>query len=69
MNHHGFGIDVHQVQPLDVAKLLRVTADKEKPSMILLGKQAIDGDCGQTGQILAGLLDWPQGTLLHNARL
>lgn len=50
------------LQPLAVAKLLKAIADKEQPQMIILGKQAIDDDCNQTGQMLAALLDWPQAT-------
>ncbi len=45
-----------------VAKLLRAIADKEQPQLIILGKQAIDDDCNQTGQMLAALLGWPQAT-------
>ncbi|MGH7038098.1 MAG: electron transfer flavoprotein subunit beta/FixA family protein, partial [Stellaceae bacterium] len=51
-----------ELQPLAVAKLLKAIAEKEKPGLIILGKQAIDDDCNQTGQMLAALLDWPQGT-------
>jgi electron transfer flavoprotein beta subunit len=45
-----------------VAKLLVTLAKKEKPDLVILGKQAIDDDCSQTGQMLAALLNWPQGT-------
>ncbi len=48
--------------PLAVAKLLKAVADKEQPQLIILGKQAIDDDCNQTGQMLAALLGWPQAT-------
>jgi len=48
------------LQPLAVAKLLKAVADKEQPQLIILGKQAIDDDCNQTGQMLAALLGWPQ---------
>jgi len=51
-----------ELQPLAVAKLLKALADKEQPSLIILGKQAIDDDCNQTGQMLAALLGWPQAT-------
>jgi len=51
-----------ELQPLAVAKLLKVIVEREKPTLILLGKQAIDDDAGQTGQMLAALLDYPQGT-------
>lgn len=50
------------LQPLAVAKLLKAIVESEKPDLILLGKQAIDDDAGQTGQMLAALLDYPQGT-------
>lgn len=50
------------VQPLQVAKLLKAVIQKEKPELVILGKQAIDDDSAQTGQILAGLLNWPQVT-------
>ena len=51
-----------ELQPLAVAKLLKALADKEQPGMVILGKQAIDDDCNQTGQMLAALADWPQAT-------
>ena len=51
-----------ELQPLAVAKLLKALADKEKPGLIIMGKQAIDDDMNATGQMLAALLDWPQGT-------
>ncbi|HWP17645.1 MAG TPA: electron transfer flavoprotein subunit beta/FixA family protein [Burkholderiaceae bacterium] len=51
-----------ELQPLAVAKLLKALVDKEKPDLVILGKQAIDDDCNQTGQMLAALLDWPQAT-------
>jgi electron transfer flavoprotein beta subunit len=51
-----------ELQPLAVAKLLKALATKESPQIILLGKQAIDDDCNQTGQMLAALLGWPQAT-------
>jgi electron transfer flavoprotein beta subunit len=50
------------VEPLAVAKLLKAIADAEQPGLIILGKQAIDDDCNQTGQMLAALLGWSQGT-------
>jgi electron transfer flavoprotein beta subunit len=50
------------LEPLAVAKLLKALADKEQPQLIILGKQAIDDDCNQTGQMLAALLGWPQAT-------
>jgi electron transfer flavoprotein beta subunit len=51
-----------ELQPLAVAKLLQAIAVKEKPPLVILGKQAIDDDANQTGQMLAALLDWPQAT-------
>ena len=51
-----------ELQPLAVAKLLKALVDKERPQLVVLGKQAIDDDCNQTGQMLAGLLDWGQAT-------
>ncbi len=51
-----------ELQPLAVAKLLKAIADKEQAQLIILGKQAIDDDCNQTGQMLAALLGWPQAT-------
>ncbi len=50
------------LQPLAVAKLLRALVTEEKPDIVILGKQAIDDDANQTGQMLAALLDWPQAT-------
>lgn len=52
------------LQPLAVAKLLKILVDKEQPGLIILGKQAIDDDCNQTGQMLAALGDWPQATFV-----
>ena len=51
-----------ELQPLAVAKLLKAIVDKEQPRLCILGKQAIDDDANQTGQMLAALLDWPQAT-------
>ena len=51
-----------ELQPLAVAKLLKAVVDKEQPSLVILGKQAIDDDCNQTGQMLAAMLGWPQAT-------
>jgi electron transfer flavoprotein beta subunit len=50
------------VEPLNVAKILKAIVEAEKPDLAILGKQAIDDDCNQTGQMLAALLGWPQGT-------
>ena len=51
-----------ELQPLAVAKLLKAVIEKEQPGLVIIGKQAIDDDCNQTGQMLAALLDWPQAT-------
>lgn len=51
-----------ELQPLAVAKLLKAVVEREQPQLVILGKQAIDDDAGQTGQLLAALLDWPQAT-------
>jgi len=51
-----------EVEPLTVAKLLKGVVEAEKPDLVILGKQAIDNDSNQTGQMLAALLGWPQGT-------
>ena len=51
-----------ELQPLAVAKLLKAIADREQPQLVILGKQAIDDDCNQTGQMFAALAGWPQGT-------
>src|SRR5207342_3980978 len=51
-----------ELQPLAVAKLLKAIVDKEQPGLVMLGKQAIDDDCNQTGQMLAALWDRPQAT-------
>jgi electron transfer flavoprotein beta subunit len=51
-----------EVEPLAVAKLLKAVAEKEQPDLMILGKQAIDDDANQTGQMLAELLGWPQAT-------
>jgi electron transfer flavoprotein beta subunit len=50
------------IEPLGIAKILKKIVEKEKPDLVFLGKQAIDDDCNQTGQMLAALLGWPQGT-------
>jgi len=58
-----------ELEPLAVAKLLKAVAERENPDLIILGKQAIDDDCNQTGQMLAALLDWPQGTFASKVEL
>jgi len=52
----------HSPEPLAVAKVLKAIVGEEAPGLVILGKQAIDDDCSQTGQMLAALLGWPQGT-------
>ncbi|MBI1273865.1 MAG: electron transfer flavoprotein subunit beta/FixA family protein [Alphaproteobacteria bacterium] len=58
-----------EVQPLAVAKLLQKIIEKEKPDLVIMGKQAIDDDCNQTGQMLAALLGWPQATFASKLEL
>jgi electron transfer flavoprotein beta subunit len=58
-----------ELQPLAVAKLLKVLVDKEQPGLIILGKQAIDDDCNQTGQMLAALADLPQATFANKVEV
>ena len=57
------------VEPLAVAKILKAIAAAEQPGLIIMGKQAIDDDCNQTGQMLAALLGWPQGTFASKVAL
>jgi electron transfer flavoprotein beta subunit len=57
------------VEPLAVAKLLKAVVEEESPELVLLGKQAIDDDANQTGQMLAALLDWPQGTFASKVEI
>src|SRR6266478_1800868 len=58
-----------ELQPLAVAKLLRAIVQKENPQLVILGKQAIDDDCNQTGQMLAALLGWSQATFASKVRI
>src|SRR4029079_9557614 len=58
-----------ELQPLAVAKLLAAIAGKEQPQLIILGKQAIDDDANQTGQMLAALLDWPQAAFASKVEI
>ncbi len=58
-----------ELQPLAVAKLLQAVVARENPGLVILGKQAIDDDCNQTGQMLAALLGWPQGTFASKLAL
>ena len=60
---------VHDVEPLAVAKILQKIVEKEKPQIVLLGKQAIDEDSNQTGQMLSALLGWTQGTFASKIEL
>src|SRR5271170_6225560 len=57
------------VEPLAVAKILKGVVKAEQPGLVILGKQAIDDDCNQTGQMLAALLNWPQGTFASKLSL
>ena len=57
------------VEPLAVAKLLKGVVEAESPDLVILGKQAIDDDCNQTGQMLSALLGWPQGTFASRLEL
>jgi len=57
------------LEPLAVAKILKKVVDDVKPDLVITGKQAIDGDYNQTGQILAGLLDWPQSTFISGIQV
>lgn len=58
-----------EIQPLMAASILQKIIDKESPQLVLMGKQAIDDDANQTGQMLAGLLDWPQGTFISKLEI
>ena len=58
-----------ELQPLAVAKLLKALVDKEQPGLVILGKQAIDDDCNQTGQMLAALADLPQATYISKIEI
>ena len=59
----------NNIEPLGVAKILKKIVEKEKPDLVFMGKQAIDDDCNQTGQMLAALLGWPQGTFVSKVHL
>jgi electron transfer flavoprotein beta subunit len=58
-----------EMEPLAVAKLLKAVVDEEQPQLVILGKQAIDDDSNQTGQMLAALLGWPQGTFASEVKI
>ena len=55
-----------EIQPLAIAKVLKAVIEKEQPKLVIMGKQAIDDDSNQTGQMVAGLLEWPQATFISN---
>ena len=57
------------IEPLGVAKILKTIVEKEKPDLVFLGKQAIDDDCNQTGQMLSAMLGWSQGTFASKIEL
>jgi electron transfer flavoprotein beta subunit len=61
--------DAGDLQPLAVAKLLKALCEKEQPQLVILGKQAIDDDSNQTGQMLAALLGWPQATFASKVEI
>lgn len=68
--HRGLLIEAEgRVETLAVAKLLQAVVAEEKPDLVLLGKQAVDDDSNQVGQMLAGLLDWPQATFASEIKL
>jgi electron transfer flavoprotein beta subunit len=61
--------ETSELQPLAVAKLLKAVSEREKPQLVIMGKQAIDDDSNQTGQMLAALLGWPQATFASRIKL
>ncbi|HEX6265420.1 MAG TPA: electron transfer flavoprotein subunit beta/FixA family protein, partial [Burkholderiales bacterium] len=63
------GAETGELQPLAVAKLLKAVVQKESPQLVILGKQAIDDDSNQTGQMLAALLNWPQATFASKLKI
>jgi electron transfer flavoprotein beta subunit len=62
-------IDLGGIEPLAIAKMLKALVEKEKPDLVIMGKQAIDGDNNQTGQMLSALLGWSQGTFVSKLQL
>jgi electron transfer flavoprotein beta subunit len=58
-----------EIQPLAVAKIFKALCEKEKPGLVIMGKQAIDDDCNQSGQMLAALLGWPQATFISKIEI
>jgi electron transfer flavoprotein beta subunit len=66
----GIHVDTEaELQPLAVAKLLKALIEKENPQLVILGKQAIDDDCSQTGQMLSALMGWSQGTFASKVEI
>lgn len=61
--------DAETIEPLAVAKLLKAVVEQEQPTLVIMGKQAIDDDSNQTGQMLSALLNWPQGTFASKVEL
>ena len=59
----------HDAEPLGIAKALKAVVEKEQPELVILGKQSIDGENNQVGQMLAALLAWPQGTFASNVEI
>ena len=57
------------IEPISVAKILQKIVEKEKPDLVFMGKQAIDDDCNQTGQMLSALLNWPQATFVSKIEI
>jgi electron transfer flavoprotein beta subunit len=57
------------LEPLAIAKILKAIVEREEPGLVIMGKQAVDGDNNQTGQMLAGLLGWPQATFVSKIKL
>jgi len=57
------------LEPLNIAKIFKTIVERENPGLVILGKQAIDNDCNQTGQMLAALLDWPQATFVSKLNI
>ena len=58
-----------EVQPLAVAKIFKALCEKEKPGLVIMGKQAVDDDCNQSGQMLSALLGWPQATFISKIEI
>jgi electron transfer flavoprotein beta subunit len=61
--------ETRTLDPYAIAKILKAVIQKENPAIVIMGKQAIDDDCNQVGQMLAGLLDWPQATFISKLEL